>query len=67
MNARPPAEIGTHLEDVETPALLIDLDAFERNLCRLADQAQRMGVRVATACQNPQIRRYCILPWCLVP
>ena len=33
---RPPAEIGVPLEAVETPALLIELDAFERNLARPA-------------------------------
>ncbi len=33
----PPAEIGMTLDEVETPALLIDLDAFERNLRHLAD------------------------------
>ena len=36
MTTRPPAEIGMPLEAVETPALLIDLDAFERNLARPA-------------------------------
>jgi D-serine deaminase-like pyridoxal phosphate-dependent protein len=30
-----PAEIGMALEDVETPALIIELDAFERNLERM--------------------------------
>ena len=37
MTTRPPAEIGMTLEEVDTPALLIDLDAFERNLQQLAD------------------------------
>ena len=36
MNPRPPAEIGMPLDDVETPALIVDLDAFERNLERMA-------------------------------
>jgi len=31
----PPAEIGMSLRQVDTPALLIDLDAFERNLERM--------------------------------
>src|SRR5438046_3048383 len=34
---QPPATIGMTLEEVDTPALLIDLDAFERNLKRMAD------------------------------
>ncbi|MBV9221800.1 MAG: DSD1 family PLP-dependent enzyme [Methylobacteriaceae bacterium] len=46
MNTRPPAEIGARLQDIETPALLIDLDAFERNLRRLADRTKAMGVRL---------------------
>ena len=33
----PPAAIGMRVEDVDTPALLVDLDAFERNLKRMAD------------------------------
>ena len=35
MTTRPPAEIGMPLDEVDTPALIIDLDAFERNLDRL--------------------------------
>ena len=42
----PPAEIGMRLDEVETPALLLDLDAFERNLTRLAERAAAMGVRL---------------------
>jgi 3-hydroxy-D-aspartate aldolase len=38
MTMRPPAEVGMSLDEVDTPALLIDLDAFERNLRRLADR-----------------------------
>jgi D-serine deaminase-like pyridoxal phosphate-dependent protein len=34
------------LADVDTPALVIDLDAFERNLQRMADFAARSGVRL---------------------
>jgi len=32
MPHRPPAEIGMPLAEVDTPALIIDLDAFDRNL-----------------------------------
>ena len=38
MTMRPPAEIGMPLDEVDTPALVIDLDAFERNLRRLSDR-----------------------------
>jgi D-serine deaminase-like pyridoxal phosphate-dependent protein len=34
------------LAEVDTPALVIDLDAFERNLQRMADFAARAGVRL---------------------
>jgi D-serine deaminase-like pyridoxal phosphate-dependent protein len=34
------------LAQVDTPALLIDLDAFERNLKRMADFAARTGMRL---------------------
>lgn len=33
----PPARIGMPLEEVDTPALLIELDAFERNLKHMAE------------------------------
>jgi 3-hydroxy-D-aspartate aldolase len=46
MTTRPPAEIGMSLDEVDTPSLLIDLDAFERNLRRLADRVQGSGVRL---------------------
>jgi len=29
---RPPAEIGQPVEDVDTPALIVELGAFEANL-----------------------------------
>src|ERR1700732_176343 len=38
MTQRPPAEIGMPLGEVDTPALVIDLDAFERNLRRLSER-----------------------------
>jgi D-serine deaminase-like pyridoxal phosphate-dependent protein len=44
MTNRPPAEIGCPLKDVDTPALLIDLDAFEYNLHRLAEWSRKMNV-----------------------
>jgi 3-hydroxy-D-aspartate aldolase len=42
----PPAQPGMPLADVDTPALLIDLDAFERNLKRMADAVAKAGVRL---------------------
>src|SRR6266566_4755614 len=46
MTTRPPAEIGMSLDEVDTPALIVDLDAFERNLRRLADRVQGTDVRL---------------------
>ena len=46
MTTRPPAEIGMSLDEVDTPALIVDLDAFESNLRRLADRVQGTGVRL---------------------
>jgi len=46
MTTTPPAEIGMSVADVETPALLIDLDAFDRNLRRMAGFANQFGVRL---------------------
>ncbi len=33
----PPAGVGMSLQEVDTPALLIDLDALQRNLHRMAE------------------------------
>ena len=46
MMNRPPAEIGIALEAVDTPALLIDLDAFDENLRRLAAAVADSQVRL---------------------
>jgi 3-hydroxy-D-aspartate aldolase len=46
MTTRPPAEIGMSLDEVDTPALIVDLDAFERNLRRLADRVRGSGLRL---------------------
>ena len=44
MTNRAPADIGMHLEDIDTPALLIDLDAFEGNLRHMAQSAAVAGI-----------------------
>src|SRR5438067_10425388 len=41
-----PAVVGQRLEDVDTPALVIELDAFERNLRTLAESVKGRPVRV---------------------
>jgi len=42
----PPAEIGVSVAEVETPALIIDLDALDRNIAKMAEFARASGVRV---------------------
>ena len=43
MTLPPPAAIGMPLAEVDTPALIVDLDAFEANLRRLADALPKDG------------------------
>jgi D-serine deaminase-like pyridoxal phosphate-dependent protein len=43
---RVPAQIGTAIDDIDTPALVVDLDAFERNVRRMAEFARNRGVRL---------------------
>ena len=40
-----PAEIGMTLDDIATPALLVDLDAFEKNVEVMADFINDNGIR----------------------
>src|SRR2546429_8607252 len=42
----PHASIGIALDQVDTPALVLDLDALERNLLRMADAVKGSGVRL---------------------
>src|SRR3954453_46613 len=42
----PPAEIAASLEDIDTPALIVDLDPLERNLEKMAKVARNAGVRL---------------------
>ncbi|RPI42056.1 MAG: DSD1 family PLP-dependent enzyme [Betaproteobacteria bacterium] len=46
MPHRPPAEIGMPLAEVDTPALIIDLDAFDRNLRALPQKVAAHGVKL---------------------
>ena len=42
----PPAEIGASVADIDTPALVIDLDALDRNISKMAEFARQTGVRI---------------------
>ena len=60
MTPRPPAQPGDPLAGIETPALVLDLDLFERNLARMAEDAARLGVRLrphGKAHKCPEIAR----------
>ena len=46
MTTPPPAQAGMPLADVDTPALLIEMDAFERNLDTMARGIAAAGVRL---------------------
>ncbi len=46
MPTRPPAEAGMPFDEIDTPALVIDLDAFEANLTKMADFVKQAGVRL---------------------
>jgi D-serine deaminase-like pyridoxal phosphate-dependent protein len=35
-----------HVSEIDTPALVVDLDIFERNLCRVAGYAREHGLRL---------------------
>jgi D-serine deaminase-like pyridoxal phosphate-dependent protein len=42
----PPASLGIPLEQVDTPALLVDLDALEGNIARMAEAVKEGAVRL---------------------
>jgi hypothetical protein len=46
MNSYRPAEIGMPLAEVDTPALILDLDAFERNLDRMDASLAGKKIRI---------------------
>src|SRR5437868_14233060 len=41
-----PAKIGSHLSEVDTPALLIELDALERNIRRMQARVEGTTLRI---------------------
>ncbi len=48
MSREAPARIGDRIEDVDTPALILDLDAFEGNIKRLNGALEGRNIRVRT-------------------
>lgn len=60
MSTPPPARVGDPVAAIDTPALVIDLDAFERNLDRMARYAHDTGIRVrphAKTHKSPAVAR----------
>ena len=56
----PPAAPGMGIDAIDTPALVVDLDAFERNLVRMAEAVAAAGVRLrphAKTHKSPLIAR----------
>src|SRR5258708_32905788 len=45
MPSKFPASVGMPVEDIDTPCLLVDLDAFERNVAKLAKFIKDNGLR----------------------
>src|SRR6266516_1035014 len=41
-----PARIGDSIDEIDTPALIVDLDAFEHNIHKLANFSRSAGVRL---------------------
>ena len=41
-----PARIGSHVCEVDTPALLVELDALERNIARMQDRIAGTRLRL---------------------
>jgi len=61
MTSAAPASIGMSLDDVDTPCLLVDLDAFERNVEKLRAFVRSHGVRLrahAKTHKSADIARY---------
>lgn len=61
MPSRQPAEVGQSFAEIDTPALVLDLDAFERNLATMAAHVQEYGVRLrphAKTHKSPDIARH---------
>ena len=44
MGARPQSPVGLRKEELDTPALVVDLDAFDRNVARMAGTFRQAGV-----------------------
>ncbi|WP_353181131.1 DSD1 family PLP-dependent enzyme [Bosea sp. (in: a-proteobacteria)] len=58
MPSTPPAQPGQSFAEIDTPALVLDLDAFERNLVAMAAFSEAHGIRLrphAKSHKSPEI------------
>jgi D-serine deaminase-like pyridoxal phosphate-dependent protein len=58
MAMKPPVAVGMRLDEIDTPALVVDLDALERNLRRMFEFAQTAKLRLrphAKTHKSPEI------------
>lgn len=58
MPQSPPAQAGQSFDEIDTPALVLDLDALERNLVAMAAYTQAHGIRLrphAKTHKSPEI------------
>ena len=46
MTTRPPADVAKPIAEIDTPALVVDQDAYERNLDRMAASLAGTPVRL---------------------
>ena len=46
------SHIGTPTSEIDTPALLIDLDIMEENIRKMADFFKTVNAETAAACQD---------------
>jgi D-serine deaminase-like pyridoxal phosphate-dependent protein len=49
VTTRPPAAVGMPVVEIDTPALVVDLDAYEHNLDRMAASLAGTSVRLRGA------------------
>ena len=50
-----PAKPGMDEADIQTPCLVLDLDALERNIRKMGDYAKANGMRRMARCINPSM------------
>ena len=54
MATAPPARVGAPLEEIDTPALVVDLDALEGNIARMAQVMERNPARLRPHAKSPK-------------